>query len=55
MLLLLNHFLKLRAEHVHLTSCVARQARGTIGVNKITAQRDVKPVSLFAFDDELVA
>jgi hypothetical protein len=38
---LLSHFFKLRAEHVHLTSCVARQAGSTIGVIKIVAtERD---------------
>jgi len=32
-----------------------RQAgRGTIGVNKIATQRDVKPVALLTFDDEFV-
>jgi hypothetical protein len=29
----LSHFFKLRAEHVHLTSRVAREAGGAIGVN----------------------
>jgi hypothetical protein len=49
---LLNHFLQLRAQHVHLTSCVARQTGGTIGVNKIATERNVEPVALFAFDGE---
>ena len=52
--MLLNHFLKLRAEHVHLASCLTRQTGGTVRVNKITAKRDVKPVAFFAFDSELV-
>jgi hypothetical protein len=51
---LLNHFLQLRAQHVHLTPRLTRQTGGTICVNKIATQRDVKPVALLAFDGEFV-
>ena len=41
-LLSLNHFLKLRTKHVHLSA------------DQIAAKRNVKPVSLLAFNNEFV-
>jgi hypothetical protein len=44
----LSHFFKLITEHVHLTSRVAREAGGAIGVNKIATKRNACHAEAFA-------
>jgi hypothetical protein len=49
---LFGYFFKLRAEHVHVTA-QSVIARGSIRMNKIATERDVKPVSLLTFDHKV--
>jgi hypothetical protein len=51
---LLNHFFKLTAEHIHLASDVIPHTGSPIALNRVTTQCDVEPVSLFAFNHEVV-
>ena len=52
---LLNHFFKLRAEHIHLASGVIPHAGSSIGLDRVATESDVKPISLFTFDDKVTA
>ncbi len=46
---LLNHFLKLTAEHIHLASGVIPHEGSAIGLNRVAPESDVKPVAPGAY------
>ena len=50
---LFSHFLKLTPEHIYLASCSAGQAWSSIGLNKVATERDVEPVALLTFGNEI--